>query len=296
MSDNVKSAVKDGYGAVARSGLSSDQDGISRIAEAFGYSSEELASIPAEANMGLSCGNPVAMASIKPGETIVDLGSGGGIDVFLAAQKVGAEGRAIGIDMTADMVTLARANAEKQNISNVEFHLAEIENMPLESGSVDCVISNCVLNLVADKDKAVSEIFRVLKPGGRVAISDIVLKKPLPDEIRNSDAGWVSCISGAISFDDNRSCLDNAGFGDIEIVDSKSDLNAYREGGGTGCCSAEVVEDAASSCCGPAETEVETVSQSDEAYHDQMSEILNQFDFNEFAASAKIFAVKPHSN
>jgi len=306
MTDNVRSAVKDGYGAVARSGLSSDAEGISRIAEAFGYSTEELSSIPAEANMGLSCGNPVAMASIRAGETIVDLGSGGGIDVFLAAQKVGPQGRAIGIDMTEEMIQLARANAVKHEAGNVEFHLAEIENMPLESGSVDCVISNCVLNLVADKDKAVAEIFRILKPGGRVAISDIVLRKALPDEIRDSKAGWVSCISGAISFDDNRGSLERAGFSDIEIIDSNSDLNAYREGGGTGCCSAEVVEDAASSCCGPAEVAAPVVEETssccgssepaaveDEAYHDQMTEILGQFDFNEFAASAKIFAVKP---
>lgn len=325
MSENVRDAVRQGYGAVARSGLSTDQDGISAIARAFGYSAEELSSIPAEANMGLSCGNPVAMASIKPGEVVVDLGSGGGIDVFLAAQKVGPEGRAIGIDMTQDMVALARRNAEKQDLSNVEFHLAEIENMPLESDSVDCVISNCVLNLVADKDKAVAEIYRVLKPGGRLAISDIVLKKPLAPEIKNSSAGWVSCISGAISFDDNRACLEAAGFQDIEIIDSNSDLNAYRDGGGTGCCSSDVVVEAemeTSSCCGgssPSEAqaqpeaapEVEPEAEkssssccgggsaesdnSDDAaaYHDRMVEVLDQFDFNEYAASAKIFAVKP---
>ena len=302
MPENVRDAVKESYGAVARSGLSSDQDGISRIAEAFGYSAEELMSIPAAANMGLSCGNPVAMASIKRGETVVDLGSGGGIDVFLAAQKVGSNGRAIGIDMTQDMVALARKNADKQNFSNVEFHLAEIENMPLQSDSVDCVISNCVLNLVADKDKAVAEIFRILKPGGRVAISDIVLKKPLAPEIRDSKAGWVSCISGAISFDDNRACLEAAGFGDIEIIDSKSDLNAYREGGGTGCCATDVVEGVesdesvesvetpTSSCCGTSDS---SETESDAAYHDRMVEVLDQFDFNEYAASAKIFAVKP---
>ncbi len=295
MSENVRDAVRKGYGAVARSGLGSDQEGISHIAEAFGYSVEELSSIPAEANMGLSCGNPVAMASIRPGETVVDLGSGGGIDVLLASQKVGAEGRAIGIDMTEDMVALARRNAEKQGVSNVEFHLSEIENMPLETGSVDCVISNCVLNLVEDKDRAVAEIFRVLKPGGRVAISDIVLKKPLAPEIRDSKAGWVSCISGAISFDENRACLEGAGFRDIEIVDSMSDLNAYREGGGTGCCSSDVVEDvehaesAGSSCCGPSATD----KSDDDAYHDHMIELIDQFDFNEYAASAKIFAIKP---
>lgn len=305
MTEEVRSAVKEGYGSVARSGLSSDDEGISRIAEAFGYSAEELSSIPAEANMGLSCGNPVAMASIREGETVVDLGSGGGIDVLLASQKVGPKGRAIGIDMTQDMVELARGNAEKQGVQNVEFYLAEIENMPLESGSVDCVISNCVLNLVPDKDQALAEIFRILKPGGRVAISDIVLKKPLPEAIRDSKAGWVSCISGAISFDDNREGLEGAGFLDIEIQDSNSDLNAYREGGGAGCCATDVVESAASSCCGPSDPapkeevssccgpQTETDITEEEAYHDQMAGLLDEFDFNEFAASAKIFAVKP---
>ena len=181
--------------------------------------------------------------------------------------------------------------------------------MPLESGSVDCVISNCVLNLVADKDKAVLEIYRILKPGGRVAISDIVLKKPLPDEIRDSKAGWVSCISGAVSFDENRNSLARAGFVDINIFDSNANLNAYREGGGAGCCASDVVEEAAQSCCdrvesvqkveaapsccGTAEREADSVPLKGETYHDQMSDILGQFDFNEFAASAKIFAVKP---
>ena len=172
MTDTITESVKKGYGAVARSGLSSKDDGIKGIARTFGYSEGELGSIPAEANMGLSCGNPTAMASLRAGETVVDLGSGGGLDVFLAAQKIGPSGRAIGIDMTEDMIALARKNAEKAGHANVEFHLAEIGAMPLESNSVDCVISNCVLNLVADKDAAFREIFRILKPGGRLAAAN----------------------------------------------------------------------------------------------------------------------------
>ncbi|MDF1666222.1 MAG: methyltransferase domain-containing protein [Planctomycetota bacterium] len=196
MSENTKSAVRQGYGAVAQAGLSSNQDGIKGIAKAFGYSEEELASIPAESNMGLSCGNPVAMASISEGETVVDLGSGGGLDVFLAAKKVGPSGKAIGIDMTGDMISLARKNAAKGGYTNVKFYLGEIEAMPLPDASVDCVISNCVLNLCPDKDEALKEIFRILKPGGRLAVSDIALKKALPEAVASEVR--AGCIFVAI--------------------------------------------------------------------------------------------------
>lgn len=288
MTDNVQDAVKTGYGAVARAGLSSDNQGIKKIAEAFGYSQDELNAIPAEANMGLSCGNPTAMASIKSGETVVDLGSGGGLDVFLAAKQVGPEGRAIGIDMTEDMVKLARKNAAKGGYDNAEFHLAPIENMPLESGTVDCVISNCVLNLVADKDAALKEIYRILKPGGRLAVSDIALKKPLPEEIKDNVTAWVSCISGAISVEDNRDALIRAGFAEVDIVDSHSNLNAYKEGvEGEPCCGPANGEEVAMGCCGPlAAGEDQTV------FHKEMAALLEAFDFNEFALSAKIFAWK----
>ncbi len=281
MADEIGKAVREGYGAVARSGLSSHDDGIAAIARAFGYSNEELNSIPAEANMGLSCGNPVAMASVRPGETVVDLGSGGGLDVFLAAQKVGDEGRAIGIDMTADMVTLARENARRQGLGNVEFHHAEITAMPLADTSVDCVISNCVLNLVEDKAVAVREIFRILKPGGRLAISDIALKKPLPDSLRDNMAAWTSCISGAVSIDENRRLLEMAGFSAIDITDAGADLNAYKQGGTAGCCTPVAGE--GSSCCG---------APSEPAYHERMGQLIDECDFNEFAASVKIFALK----
>ena len=169
------------------------------VAEAFGYSPEELASIPAEANMGLSCGNPTAFASLKPGEVVVDLGCGGGLDVFLAAAKVGPTGRAIGIDMTHEMIERARASAAKgidgKPIHNVEFHVATIDQLPLPDASVDCVVSNCVINLAPDKPAVFREIARVLKPGGRLAVSDLVLKRPLPPEIAANVMAYVGCIA-----------------------------------------------------------------------------------------------------
>src|SRR5688572_29004286 len=181
--EQVKAVVREKYGATATSGLSSSNAGVRAVAEAFGYSAQELTSIPAEANMGLSCGNPVATANLRAGEVVVDLGSGGGLDVFLAARKVGPSGKAIGIDMTAEMIEVARRNAAKSELANVEFHHASIDRLPLADGSVDVVISNCVINLAPDKSAVFREIARVLKPGGRVAISDIALKQALPDEI-----------------------------------------------------------------------------------------------------------------
>src|SRR5947209_18356526 len=150
MSEPITQAVKARYGSVATSGLSADHDGVRAVAEAFGYTPEELASIPAEANMGLSCGNPTAFASLREGEIVVDLGSGGGLDVLLAARKVGPAGKAIGIDMTREMIDLARRNAERAGLANIEYHLATIDKLPLPDASVDCVISNCVINLAPD--------------------------------------------------------------------------------------------------------------------------------------------------
>src|SRR6516225_7465054 len=206
MSKSIEEVVRDKYGAVAASSLSSEHTGVRAVAEAFGYSPEELASIPAEANMGLSCGNPTATANLRPGETVVDLGSGGGLDVFLSAAKVGPLGRAIGIDMTPEMIELARRNAARANdgkgYSNVEFHLATIDNLPLPDNSVDCVISNCVINLAPDKTRVFREIARVLKLGGRLAVSDIALKQPLPAEIGQDIMAYVACIAGALLIDD----------------------------------------------------------------------------------------------
>src|SRR3977135_1956182 len=161
MKETLQDSVKAKYGAVAASSLSSNHTGVRAVAEAFGYSAEELSSIPAEANMGLSCGNPTASAHLRPGGEVVDLGCGGALDIFLASPKVGTEGRAIGIDMTPEMIERARRNAEKGGYSNVEFHLASIDKLPLEDNSVDCVISNCVINLAPDKQAVFREIVRV---------------------------------------------------------------------------------------------------------------------------------------
>ena len=281
MTDSISDAVRKGYGNVAQQGLGSHDDGVRSIANAFGYSDEELGSIPAESNMGLSCGNPVAMASIREGEVVVDLGSGGGLDVFLAARQVGPSGRAIGIDMTGDMISLARANARKGNYDNVSFHLAEIEAMPIPSRSVDCVISNCVLNLCEDKDAALAEVFRILKPGGRLAISDIALRKELPAHVAKEMSAWTGCIGGALTFEDNREKLLRAGFAEVAIQDSQVDLNAYRAGGAAACCGPST------DCCGPSDEPQEA------NFHDQMSALLDTIDANEYAASVKIFALKP---
>src|SRR6202453_2427352 len=207
MAEQILDSVRSKYGAVAESTLSSDDDGVRAVAEAFGYSTEELTSIPAGANMGLSCGNPTATAHIKPGEIVVDLGSGGGLDVFLTSKMVGPEGRAIGIDMTPAMIERARANAEAGGYTNVEFYQSTIDRIPLPDASVDCAISNCVLNLAPDKPAVFREIARVLKPGGRVAVSDIALKHELPEAVAQSMAAYVGCIAGAIKIGDYRNGL-----------------------------------------------------------------------------------------
>src|ERR1700745_8238 len=238
MTEHVLDAVCSKYAAVAESELSTNHDGVKAVAEAFGYSAEELTSIPAEANMGLSCGNPTAIASIRPGEVVVDLGSGGGLDVFLASRLVGPEGKAIGVDMTPEMIERARANAQSGGYTNVEFYLGTIDHLPLADASVDCVISNCVINLAPDKTAVFREIARVLKPGGRLAGSDIALKKELPPAVANSLAAYVGCIAGAISIDTYREELLRAGFAHVEIVDSGADLNAYAKvEDQSGCCS-----------------------------------------------------------
>lgn len=278
---SVEQVVQDKYGAVARSGLSTKHGGVRAVAEAFGYSSEELASIPAEANMGLSCGNPTAFASLKPGEVVVDLGSGGGLDVFLAAAKVGPTGKAIGIDMTPDMLALARANAAKAGLTNVEFHEATIDQLPLADNSVDCVISNCVINLAPDKSAVFREIARVLKSGGRLAVSDIALKQPLPAELGNDLMAYVGCIAGAILIDEYVAGLQAAGFSEVEVVDSGSDLNAYAKvENQSGCCSPAMGDGLpVVSCCTP-------------TLHDNLAELLKRYDVNDYAASVKVYAVK----
>jgi SAM-dependent methyltransferase len=253
------------------------------VAEAFGYSTDELTSIPAEANMGLSCGNPTAFASLRPGETVVDLGCGGGLDVFLAADRVGLNGKSIGIDMTEEMLDLARRNAAGR--SNVEFYKATIDKLPLPEASVDCIISNCVINLAPDKPAVFREIARVLKPGGRLAVSDIALKRPLPPEIGNDLMAYVGCIAGAMLIDDYRAGLAAAGFDAVEVIDTNADLNAYAKvEGQSGCCSPSMGNGSGlpivSSCCS---TDL----------HTGLSELLAKYNVNDYAASVKVYAVKP---
>jgi SAM-dependent methyltransferase len=223
---------------------------------------------------------------------VVDLGSGGGLDVFLAAKKVGPTGKAIGIDMTPEMLDRARENAKRQGLDNVEFHEATIDNLPLPDGSVDCVISNCVINLAPDKNAVLREIARVLKPGGRVAVSDIALKKPLPPEIGNDLLAYVGCIAGAISIEDYVSGLEAAGFDAVEVIDTKKDLNAYSEVEGQAACCAPPAWESSSgltvigggSCSpSPATSEV----------HGGLAELLQRYDINDYAASVQVYAVKP---
>lgn len=183
----------------------------------LGYSKQDLDAAPEGANLGLGCGNPVALASLSPGETVVDLGSGGGFDCFLAADKVGAGGRVIGVDMTAEMVSKARLNVKQFPVSNVEFRLGEIEHLPVADSSADIIMSNCVINLSVDKKQVYSEAMRVLKPGGRLAVSDIVALQPLPPEIKANLDLVSACVGGAATIEDTRSMLANAGFTDIRI-------------------------------------------------------------------------------
>jgi arsenite methyltransferase len=295
MSENITQAVKSKYATLAKSGLSTGQSGVRAVAEAFGYTPEQLASIPAEANMGVSCGNPTAFASLKPGEIVVDLGCGGGLDVFLAAARVGPAGKAIGIDMTSEMLDLARRNAAKADggkpIANVEFHQATIDKLPLPDATVDCVISNCVINLAPDKPAVFKEIVRVLKPGGRLAVSDIALKKPLPQEISSDLMAYVGCIAGAIPIEQYRNQLIEAGFAQVDIVDSGKDLNAYAKlENQSGCCSpttgSALPVASASGCCSSAPS-------ANLELHSQFADLLRRYNVNDFAASVRVFAVKP---
>ncbi|KAH8688900.1 S-adenosyl-L-methionine-dependent methyltransferase [Phaeosphaeriaceae sp. PMI808] len=202
----------------------------SAIAQAFGYTEEELNSIPRDANLGLSCGNPLAIASLREGETVIDLGSGAGFDVFLSAKKVGPKGRAIGVDMNKDMLARARDNHVKSGgAENVSFIEGQITSTPIEDGIADCIISNCVINLVpeAEKPAVFAEMARLLKPGGRVAISDILARKPFPTELRESVAAYVGCVAGCSPKEDYERLLTENGFRDIVIVDTESNLMSY---------------------------------------------------------------------
>ncbi|MGB3860503.1 MAG: arsenite methyltransferase [Candidatus Aminicenantaceae bacterium] len=229
--EKIKEFVKNRYANFARKGSSccepspsccGDTDMASTISQKIGYSDEELKSIPDGANLGLGCGNPIALASLKEGETVLDLGAGAGFDCFLAANQVGEKGKVIGIDMTPEMIEKARENAKKGNYTNVEFKLGEIEDLPIADESADIIISNCVINLSPDKPKVFEEAFRVLKPGGRLMVSDIVLLKELPDFIKESIDAYVSCVSGALLKEDYIAVIKNAGFQDVGIIDETS--------------------------------------------------------------------------
>jgi len=225
----ARTIVRNRYGRIARqSGTSccgSSQTSCcgpaapADISRRIGYTDDDLKAVPEGANLGLGCGNPLALASLKKGETVLDLGSGAGFDCFLASARVGAEGRVIGVDMTPEMLQRARDNARKGGYSNVEFRLGEIENLPAADGSVDIVISNCVINLSPDKPRVFREVFRVLKPGGRMMISDIVLLKPLPEAIAQSIEAYVGCIAGADLKERYLNKIRSAGFRDVRVVE-----------------------------------------------------------------------------
>ncbi|KZT19124.1 S-adenosyl-L-methionine-dependent methyltransferase [Neolentinus lepideus HHB14362 ss-1] len=269
-------AVHDAYSAKAREGV--DVKYANTVASAFGYTAEELRSIPLEANLGLSCGNPVASATIKQGEYVLDLGSGGGIDVLLAASKVGRTGQAIGLDMSADMIALARRNAAKQNLTPPQVcfvQAALTEPLPLVSDSIDCIMSNCVVNLLPTLGKAVlmKEAARVLRPGGRLVFHDIIAKQPLSLEITNDLAAYVGCIAGAITLDQYKAILSQAGFRDILLVDTETDINVYslsETSGSEGCCPPT------SGCCAP-----------------PVQSSKSKFNANAWVASYQVYAVKP---
>jgi SAM-dependent methyltransferase len=229
--DEIRKVVREGYAGVARqassccgsaptaSTCSCGTDAARDISRNIGYSDAEIDSAPEGSNLGLGCGNPVALASLREGETVLDLGAGAGFDCFLAANRVGPSGRVIGVDMTPEMVEKARENARRCNYDNVEFRLGEIENLPAGDNSVDAVISNCVINLSPDKRRVFGETFRVLRPGGRVMVSDIVLLRDLPDAVRTSVQAYVGCLAGALMKGEYLHAIEAAGFGNIEVVD-----------------------------------------------------------------------------
>ena len=238
----TKDAVRDAYARIAKGGGSCCGPSSSccgsgttnSVGIGLGYTAEELATLPAGADMGLSCGNPFLVDSLALGETVLDLGCGGGFDVFITARKVGNSGRVIGVDMTPDMISLARKNAamffDQTGLSNVDIRLGEIEHLPVADNSVDVVISNCVINLSTDKPQVWREIARVLKPGGRVAISDIALFKPLPESVRRSVELYVGCIAGAVVLEETMRMMREAGLVDIATLSHANYLDAMTVG------------------------------------------------------------------
>jgi SAM-dependent methyltransferase len=262
--DQVRTTVRERYGQIAELGGSCgctpgccSPEGQTGTSATIGYSAEELAAVPEGADMGLGCGNPQAIAALKAGETVLDLGSGGGFDCFLAARQVGPEGRVIGVDMTPQMITKARANAERVQARNVEFRLGEIEHLPVESGTVDAIISNCVINLSPDKASVLREAFRVLSPGGRLAISDIVATAEIPAEIRADLEALTGCIAGATPVADLEKMLADAGFEAIRVeprAGSAAMIRSWMAGAEEFVASATIEArkpNAQKACCGP---------------------------------------------
>jgi len=223
---DIKKIVREGYAKAVTQNASccstssccGSTNKAKNISKTVGYSDAEMNAIPEGANLGFGCGNPVAIASLKEGDVVLDLGSGAGFDAFLASPKVGKTGKVIGVDMTPEMVKKARANAQKGNFTNIEFKLGEIEKLPVDNSSVDVIISNCVINLSPDKEKVFKEAFRVLKPGGRLMVSDLVLVKELPDAIKESVEAYVGCLAGAIKKDEYLKFLTIAGFQEVKII------------------------------------------------------------------------------
>ncbi|KAF2811963.1 ubiE/COQ5 methyltransferase [Mytilinidion resinicola] len=326
----IHTAVQSRYGTAA---LSPTSPNSTSIATAFGYTPAELSSIPSDANLGLSCGNPLALAALSPGETVIDLGSGAGFDVFLAAKRVGPTGRAIGVDMNEAM--LARANRNLSTLSptptNISFIHANITAIPLDKGIADCIISNCVINLVPTPFKPLvfAEIHRLLKPGGRVAVSDILARKPLRQELKESMALYVGCVAGAEEVGAYEGWLRGVGFDDVLIVDAWNDLNLYKSSAEKekgGCCvegesAGTEKEECCGSCCGNGSGEEKGKKCCDiaDCCHKKeccdlvrcgggekkdscrgsgdddgvLKEMAVNHDFNEWAGSFKIYAVKP---
>ncbi|KAG2142416.1 S-adenosyl-L-methionine-dependent methyltransferase [Suillus clintonianus] len=280
--EGVVDAVCDAYSSIARDGTHTEY--AEAVAKAFGYTVEQLKSIPADSHMGLSCGNPVAVASIKEGETVLDLGSGAGIDVLLAAQKVGPKGQAIGLDMSIDMINLARKNATQQGYRppQVVFIQTKLTKpLPVATASVDCILSNCVINLLPDTGKAalMKEIYRVLKPGSRLVVDDIIARKPFPDTVRSDLSAYIGCISGALQLEQYRALMKDAGFTDAFFVETGGDLEVYKAAGPTG--GDAPTSDPSTKCC------VATASPLPQTTIGNL---------NEWAASYQIYAKKVSSD
>lgn len=300
--------VNDRYSRLARETALGNTKNGQKVALSFGYGVEELSSVPEGSNLGVSCGNPLALAGVKEGETIVDLGSGAGFDVFLASRRVGPSGTAIGIDMSKDMLARARNNATKSNITNVKFVESKITNIDLPSNIADCIISNCVINLVPEPDKHLvfEEIYRVLKPGGRLAISDILAKKPFPPGMAKNISLYVGCISGASMVEQYQSYMDGCNFESVMIIDKNVDLNVYKEtelfekeeetDGGSQREEKKIFDEIHPTCCGTGGGAAEVKTKlccSIGAIDEEFSEAVDNTDFNEWVGSYNVYAIKP---